>query len=141
MDKQKLPKIVYANIIFFIYIIAASIGGIVARHLDSEWKKMIDIQLKYDLLFGVGFIMLSLISVLGLVLKKEWGRGFAISLNMILFFSSFIMRVGIYLFSKFSFGEGVIIIDPDAIIISILSFFFVIYLSTKNVKKIFKAET
>ena len=133
---KELPKIIWGNIIFLIYIIAALLGGVVSRHQSPEWQEMKDIRMEYDLLFGSLAILCAGV-IIGLLLRKEWGRQLAISINFILFFSSAILRAAFYLFSKVSWGEGILVIDLDAIAISILSLFFLVALTRQKVKTLY----
>lgn len=136
---KELPKIVWGNIVFFTYILCAVISGVIFRHNDPNWSEMKDIRLEYDLLFGLGFSILCITSIIGLLKRKEWGRQFAISLNSVLFFTSFIMRVGIYFWTLISCGEGVVQIDLDAAVIAFCSIFFLFALTRNNIKTIYKA--
>ena len=137
---SELPKRIWGNIVFFIYILCAVTSGVIFRHNDSNWNEMKDVRLEYDLLFGVGFSILCITSIIGLMWRKEWGRQFAISLNSILFFTNFIMRVGIYFWTLISYGEGVVVIDPDAVVMASFSIFFLFALTRNDIKTIYKPD-
>ncbi len=131
---KKIQIIVWANIIFFVYVVLALIGGVISRNMSQGWSQMEDVRSKYDLFYGVGFSSLGILIIVGLLLRKEWGRVFAIAFCFVLFFSHFIMRLGVYLYYKFTIQQSFIVVDPDAIVISVFSFLFIILLSRKNVK-------
>ena len=134
MKLSRIPKIVWGYILFFVYIIAALIGGIIFRRISPEWEQMENVRLQYDLLFGVGLSAFCLIVIIGLVLCKEWGRLFAISLNSILLFSTFIMSTGVYFYTIIAYGEGTFSLGTDGIVTSILSLFFLIGITRPKIK-------
>jgi hypothetical protein len=145
MNIKHVPKIIYANIAFMFYVIAASIGGIISRHNNSVWQRMLDVRLKYDLLFGAGFIILSIAVIIGILLKKEWGRVWAITFNSILLFSSVGIRVVAYVYvhvcCALAFNEVTIPIDIDAVVISTLSLLMLCCLLQNSTKEYFKTPT
>jgi uncharacterized membrane protein len=135
MNLKNIPLKIWVNLIFFAYVIAASIGGIINRGRSSDWAQMADIRLKYDFLYGIGFSTLAVVAIVGLILRKEWGRQFSISLCLVLFFASFLMRLGVFIYYKITIQQNIIAVDPDAILMSVLSFVCLIVLfqpSTKN---------
>jgi len=79
---------------------------VISRHVDPSWSKMSDIRFKYDLLFGVGFIAFSIVVIIGLLLKKEWGRQWAIAFDALLLFCFLGIRILSYLYFKIAFNEG-----------------------------------
>jgi hypothetical protein len=121
-------------------VVLALIGGVVSRNMSQGWVQMEDIRLKYDIFFGLGFSSFAIFIIFGLIMRKEWGRVFAIAFCSILFFSHFIMRFGVYLYYKITIQKNIIVVDPDAIVISIFSFLFIILLSRKNIKIFYHAE-
>jgi len=137
---KQIPKPVIGNILFLTYIIIALIGGIVFRHNSPVWGEMEGVRLEYDLFFGVGLSTLCIIVIIGLLLRKEWGWYFAISLNFVLLFIHCIFRVGLYVFTRASYGKGLAIVDLDAIFISILSLTFLILLTKSKTKEFFKKK-
>ena len=134
---REIPITVWASVIFLVYVVLALIGGVISRHMSEGWNQMEDVRLNYDLFFGFGFSSLGILIIVGLLLRKEWGRVFAIAFCFVLFLSLFIMRVGVYLYYKYTIQESYIVIDPDAILISLFSLLFIIMLSRKNVKSFY----
>lgn len=137
---MRISIIIWGNIIFLTYVILALIGGVVSRNISKSWEQMEGVRLKYDLFFGLGFSSFAILIIIGLLLKKDWARVFAIVFCSILFFSHFIMRFGVYLYFKFANQKNIIVIDPDAIIISAFSFLFIVLLSRKNMKNYYHTE-
>lgn len=138
MKRSKIPTIIWGNIIFFVYIIAALIGGIIFRRISPEWQQMENVRSYYDVFFGGGLSTFCLIVIFGLVLCREWGRLLAISLNLILLFSTFVMSAGVYLYSIFVYGGGSFPLGIDGIVISILSLFFLIGITRSTVKRAYQ---
>ncbi len=137
---KQFPKAVIGNILFLIYIVIASVGGIIFRRLDPSWAGMEDVRMKYDLFFGGGLSTLCIAVIIGLLLRKEWGRQLSLSVSFILFFSHFIIRLGLYIFTKLSYGEGTAVIDLDAILISILSLTFLVLLTRTKTKEFYQRK-
>lgn len=135
MSNKKLPKVIWGNIIFFIYILGASIVGVISRHQDPNWASMADVRLKYDMLFGLGFSLLCIVASIGLILRKKWGWEFALSLNLLVLFVSFILRVGVYIWTYYSYSEGVLVTDIDSITMSIFSIFFIFAISNRRIRE------
>ena len=125
---------------FFIYVILAAIGGIYQRQTSAFWNEMDDVRLGYNLLFGFGYVLFSLVSIIGLLLKREWGRIVAISFNWILFLTLCVPSIGVCFFAKYN-DKSIIPVHIDAIIIGCLSLFFIIYLSRKSMRAIFKIDS
>jgi hypothetical protein len=138
---KEIPITIWANIIFFAYVILALIGGVTSRGMSREWEQMKDVRLKYDLFFGFGFSTLCILAIVGLLLRKEWGRQCSIAFCFTLFFSHYIGRVGVYLYWGYSIKESIIVVDPDAIVISILSVLFLVLLSRANIKDFYHSVT
>ena len=63
-----------------------------------------------------------------------WGRQFALSLNLVLLFSHFVTRIGFYIFTAISYGEGNAVIDTDAVVVSIFSLLFIVILTRPHIK-------
>ena len=138
MKKKMLSRIIYGNVTFFVYVILAAIVGVYQRQLCGDWNARKDVRMEYNILFGSGFILFSLVSIIGLVMKKEWGRVTALIFNWILFFSCFVMRIGVYFFTKYSYGKGIMVFDIDALVITCFSLFFMICLSKRDIKTKFR---
>ncbi len=136
---KDIPKVILANVAFFIYMIIALIG-VIFRHSSAEWENMKNVRLEYDLLFGLGLSILSTLAIAGLLLRKEWGRQFSIAFCSILFFTNFILRLSVYIYFKYFKNVDVMVIDPDAIVISILSLLFLVLLTRNKTKKLFNIE-
>jgi len=135
-----IPKVIWANTIFFIYVLFGVVGGVIYRNISSEWENMKDVRLEYDLFFGLGFSALSILAIVGLLLRKEWGRQFSIAFCAVLFFANFVLRIGVYIYFKYSQNLSIVVVDPDAIVVSILSFMFLVLLMKDKTKEFFRVE-
>ena len=109
---KEIPKVIWANILFFIYVILNLVGGVIYRNISSEWENMKDVRLEYDLFFGLGFSALSILAIVGLLLRKEWGRQISITFCAVLFFANFVLRLGVYLYYKFSQNLSIVVVRP-----------------------------
>ena len=113
----------------------------VSRHQNGKaWESMGNVRLEYDLLFGLGLSILSILAIIGLLLRKEWGRQLSVAFCSILFVTNFILRLGAYIYFKYSQNISVMVIDLDAIVISILSLLFLFILTRNKTKEFFIIE-
>jgi hypothetical protein len=135
------PLIVYVNALLGLYVVAAATGGTVYRYQDTWWQTVPDLRLKYDLLFGLFMVLFTILVNIGLLLMKEWGRVFALAWNFLLFFSFFLMRVGVGLYLHFSQGVPFTylsnLISIDAAIVSVICVISFAGLSTKKTAILF----
>ena len=96
---KNMPKIVYANLTWFIIIVAAAIGGSINRHASSTWDAMPDVRLNYDLMFVGAFALLLILSLIGIYKKKNWGYVWAMTFNYILISFSITPSIAVLIFS------------------------------------------
>jgi hypothetical protein len=134
---NRLPKTVYANIIWFIVIFIGTIFSIIDRHLSKEWKTMPDNRVQYDILFGI--IDLALVfSVMGLLSRKKWGYFVALTTNATIACSTItVFAVHLILFSNAMALDKSFSIFSETIVIGFISLFFFMLLAKKRIKAIY----
>ncbi len=80
-------------------IISDLIYDAIQRYTSTEWSKMTDVRLNYDLVFSV-LVLFLVACVYGLFTKQKWGYSFAMSANGILVaisLASFLISLHLFL--------------------------------------------
>ena len=76
-------KGVYANIAWFLLVVAGLVLAFVDRHTAQGWSSMSDVRVMYDLLYGS--LALYLVGcATGLFLKRKWAYQHALAANVTL---------------------------------------------------------
>lgn len=136
-----MPKIVYANIVWFGLIVLMGVNASLMRHKSSTWQAMPDVEIKYDVLFVGVFGLLFLISSIGLLKKKQWGYQFTMAFNAIL---TFLVIVPFISLTVLNFEQNISLSqavryswDTNNFIISFISLIFIILMNRKTIKSIY----
>lgn len=90
-----MPKIVYANIVWFLIVIASAVSASISRHGSTEWDKMADVRMNYDVVFAGVFGSYCLVSIVGLLKRKKWGYSSAMGFNYVIAALSIIPMLGL----------------------------------------------
>ena len=96
---NRVNIIVGINRQLFIFASLMLLFGILYRNISPFWKSenMSSLLIYYDML-GFFSILYFLTSAMGLSLRKEWGRLFSISANLLIFFVFFGLKIFMILF-------------------------------------------
>lgn len=138
-----MPKIVYANIIWFLVVMASTVGASIARHESTEWDKMEGVRLNYDILFVGVFGIYCLVSIVGLLKRKKWGYSSAMGFNYVIAFLSVVPVLGLLFFSlrnDISLSEAADAnwgLTPTGLALGIISLVFIALMRRQNVKSVF----
>jgi fluoride ion exporter CrcB/FEX len=135
-----MPKIIYANVIWFLIVLIGTVAASINRHTSATWNQMPDVRLKYDLLYVWVLGVFLLLASIGLLRKKKWGYKLAMSFNYVLAALAFIPIIGLVIFYKVSLSETVAMTWPANLnnyVISVISIVFIILMGRRNVKAIF----
>lgn len=73
-------KGIYANVLWFIFLIFSLIVTAFQRYTSIEWTEKSDVRMNYDILYGSLAIFLA-ICVFGLLSKHKWGYSFSVTAN------------------------------------------------------------
>ena len=139
-----MPKIIYANLVWFIIIFTGAVIGSVNRHSSPTWDTIPDVRLNYDLMFVGVFGLILLISLIGIYKKRSWGYNSAMFFNYILVTFSVTPIIGmlIYAFINDFTISNLMEIDwsftSAGFFTSAISIVFVVYMRKSHVKSIFK---
>lgn len=90
-----MPKIVCANIVWFLIVIASAVSASISRHGSTEWDKMADVRMNYDVVFVGVFGSYCLVSIVGLLKRKKWGYSSAMGFNYVIAALSIIPMLGL----------------------------------------------
>lgn len=141
--RSRMPKVVYANIIWFLVVMASTIGASLARHGSPQWDKMADVRLYYDILFVGIFGCYCAVSIVGLLKRKKWGYSSAMGFNYVIAALSVIPVLGLLFFSLLNdiplseVSDANWGITPSGIALGLISLVFIIIMRRQNVKSVF----
>lgn len=136
-----MPKIVYANTVWFALIFLMGLHASWMRHHDPAWQAMPEVKIKYDVLFVGVFGLLCLASSIGLLKKKQWGYHLTMAFNAIL---AFLVIVPFIALTVFNFEQHLSLFqavkhgwNTNNFIISFISLMFIVLMNKKNIKSIY----
>ena len=130
-------KIIYANIVFYIFVLYGLLGSTVTRLLSTDWQNMGTVKAEYDFIW-LAFSIWIIVIIYGLLKNKKWSYDHALSINAVLAFTPIIL-ISVAIFMLW---QDLIILDllqgtVFEITISILGFvFWLAMLKSDNVKKL-----
>lgn len=132
-------KIIYANIIFYLFVLYGLLGSAIARLTD--WQDTTEVKAEYDFIW-LAFSIWIVVIIYGLLKKKSWSYDHALSINAVLAF----IPILLFMMAVFMLWQDVVILDllqgmAFEITISILGFIFWILLKSDSVKKLITSRS
>ena len=130
-------KIIYANIIFYLFVLYGLLGSAIIRLTSTDWQNMQEVKADYDFIWLVFSIWIVAI-IYGLLKKKAWSYHHALSINAVLAFIPIIL----FTVAAFMLWQDIVILDllqgmVFEITVSILGFaFWLVMLKSDNIKKL-----
>ena len=129
-------KGIYANILWFIFLIFGLIAAALQRHTSIEWSEMSDLKMKYDLVYGSLAIYLA-ICVFGLLSKRKWSYSSSVAANATLTVLPLAIFIGsLYLVSPDISFYGLLKISMGNLAVGIVSLCFWVWLAKSKDKLI-----
>lgn len=135
-------KVIYANIVFFIFVLYGLLGSAVTRFISTDWQNMETVKAEYDFIW-LAFSIWVVVVIYGLFKHKPWAYDHALSINAVLAF------VPIILFSVavIMLWKDIVILDllqgmVFELIVSILGFvFWLTMFKSNNLKKLITSHS
>lgn len=143
-----MPKIVYANVVWFLVVMASLIDTSVMHHQSADWDDMPDSRLHYDLLLVGVFGCYCLAAIVGLLSRKKWGYSAAMGFNYVIGALSIAPTIAIIVVSLRSdlpissmsdagLAWGV---TSTGVILGIISVVLIVLMKQKHVRSVFEGS-
>lgn len=139
-----MPKVIYANLIWFLIIMVGTVRAAIYRHTSESWQCMpASVIRNYDLMFVGAYGCLFLISLVGILKRKRWGYECAMGFNYTLSALVIIPFIAIFIFTitngiPLSFLSQIDLATYlNYIVVSIVSIVFIFFMRRPNVKSLF----
>ncbi len=138
-----MPKVIYANLIWFFIVMVGAVNGSISRHKSEFWQGMPDVSRNYDLLFLGAYGCLFLMSLVGILKRKRWGYECAMGFNYTLSALIVIPFIAIFIFTitngiPLSFLSQIDLATYlNYIVVSTVSIVFIFFMRRPNIKSLF----
>ncbi len=134
-------KIIYANIIFYLFVLYGLLGSAIIRLTSASWQDMQEVKAEYDFIW-LAFSIWIVVIIYGLLKNKSWSYDHALSINAVLAFVPIIL----FTVAAFMLWQDIVILDllqnmAFEITISILGFVFWVMLKSDSVKKLITSRS